>query len=1053
MHSDILRWSSPILAAVVAVLTLLENPSAETAVRQAVPASQPTFRSRTTVVEVDVTVQDRERHFVEDLRPDEFEVLEDGVPQRITAVYRVSPGASMTADPSAASLLQPPPPEQTQRVIIFCFDKGHILHLAGLNRARQAAIDFIRTGFRPGDVGGVIDGAVFVNRRLTSSPDELASAVASVQLRENGGDVLGALTGLAREFARRPGRKTVILLTEGWATTRDSLADVRGLADLAARANMRIYALDVRGLDRGFTSSTILTQENPTPPGTLITLGDTYEDGANGLAEGTGAYLIRNENDFGKAFAEIDRDTSSYYVVGFRSAAPTDGRFHAVRVRVTRKGVTVRARKGFVAAPAVAWSDADGPATQGVAAVTRSDTSLPGQSLHAGNSGSRRGVSQATPSFRSATTTVEVDVVVRDDRRRFVGDLQLGDFTVYEDGTAQSIATIYRVLATEDERAGLSPARASISASPRLPPPPGQVQRVFVLFFDQAHIRLGGFERARNAARDFCEHNLRPGDLAGIVDGRTMVNNRLTDSKEELLSALRTLTPSADAEQVNREMQDHPQLVDLVQAWRVTRNERSYAPGPTVADDVAATACQARPDDCATPAAVEWLKAQIKTKAEQLVQRGRVTARETLDTIAAVSNGLAPLPGRKTIVLLTDGFFAEDAWADLRTVVGRAAHASVSVYAIDPRGLNRGAATASLFTASAPLPSGSVAAPDAITDGPNSLAVDTGGYAIRNENDLGKALAEVERDTSSYYVLGFRTATPADGRFHTLRVTVKRPGVTVRARKGYLAVPPPLVIDAGGAGSSAALTVEPNEIGIQALSVKARGVEEIESIAGDVLQLGSIGALGTAAAKAAAEGWDAFRRGDAVAAQLALSEVAVDPATPTWVPYIVGWMKLASGDGQAAAESWERVRSVVPDFEPVYFDLAGAYWRIGDYAHSVARLRDAEARWPSDAEVRRALGVMLLALGAVDGAIDAFEQAVAADARDEEACYDLARTLELRFTWAARLDRSRVVPTAVARHDADRLEAITWYRRVLDLGGTLTSQARAGLRRLGETVP
>ena len=75
---------------------------------------------------------------------------------------------------------------------------------------------------------------------------------------------------------------------------------------------MRIYALDTRGLNRGSASSDILTSESPSQPGmSVMSTGDTDADAPNSLAVDTGGYVIRNENDFGKAFTEIDRDTSS----------------------------------------------------------------------------------------------------------------------------------------------------------------------------------------------------------------------------------------------------------------------------------------------------------------------------------------------------------------------------------------------------------------------------------------------------------------------------------------------------------------------------------------------------------------------------------------------------------------------------------------------------------------------------------------------------------------------------------------------------------------------
>ena len=73
----------------------------------------------------------------------------------------------------------------------------------------------------------------------------------------------------------------------------------------------------------------------------------------------------------------------------------------------------------------------------------------------------------------------------------------------------------------------------------------------------------------------------------------------------------------------------------------------------------------------------------------------------------------------------------------------------------------------------------------------NSLAVDTGGRVIFNTNNIGDALDEIAADTNVYYVLGYQPANLRyDGKYREIEVRVKRPGVTVRARKGYLALPP-----------------------------------------------------------------------------------------------------------------------------------------------------------------------------------------------------------------------------------------------------------------------
>ena len=68
------------------------------------------------------------------------------------------------------------------------------------------------------------------------------------------------------------------------------------------------------------------------------------------------------------------------------------------------------------------------------------------------------------------------------------------------------------------------------------------------------------------------------------------------------------------------------------------------------------------------------------------------------------------------------------------------------------------------------------------------LADETDGRAILNSNDLDRGLRQIVRDSSAYYLLGYTSAVTTDGKFHKINVRVKRPGLQVRARPGYLAM-------------------------------------------------------------------------------------------------------------------------------------------------------------------------------------------------------------------------------------------------------------------------
>ena len=112
--------------------------------------------------------------------------------------------------------------------------------------------------------------------------------------------------------------------------------------------------------------------------------------------------------------------------------------------------------------------------------------------------------------------------------------------------------------------------------------------------------------------------------------------------------------------------------------------------------------------------------------------------------------------------------------------------ANCAIYALDPRGL-------AAFEFDIDQGVGQQldrAALDAGLDTLRTLADETDGRAILNSNDLVKGLAQMVKDASSYYLLGYTASSPTDGKFKQIRVQVKRPGLQVRARKGYWALSP-----------------------------------------------------------------------------------------------------------------------------------------------------------------------------------------------------------------------------------------------------------------------
>ena len=125
----------------------------------------------------------------------------------------------------------------------------------------------------------------------------------------------------------------------------------------------------------------------------------------------------------------------------------------------------------------------------------------------------------------------------------------------------------------------------------------------------------------------------------------------------------------------------------------------------------------------------------------------------------------------------------------LRSVTELANRYNTAIYAVDPRGLapfefdlsTQGSANVSLTKDRAML--------ENTMDTLRILADETDGRAIVNSNDLDKGLRQIVRDSSAYYLLGYTsTLSQPDGKFHKINVRVKRPGLQLRARPGYLAM-------------------------------------------------------------------------------------------------------------------------------------------------------------------------------------------------------------------------------------------------------------------------
>ncbi|HXG54587.1 MAG TPA: VWA domain-containing protein, partial [Vicinamibacterales bacterium] len=386
------------------------------------------------------------------------------------------------------------------------------------------------------------------------------------------------------------------------------------------------------------------------------------------------------------------------------------------------------------------------------------------------------------PTFRSTVQVIEVDARVFDKDGRFVTGLTRDDFEVVEQGVPQQIDAIYLVgdLQTQTGGAGASPTSDAPNVGPTSggPPSPPVAPQTWIFFFDLNHLTPGGgFDRARKAVEEFIAGRFKDGDLAGVLAGDKMVNNRLTSVRSELLDAIKQVKPRTDSHNRKLELiRDWPRLLNEDEALRIARSERD------IIQRAVTRACSDDPDACVIPGFAE---SSVRQKGVRLATDIQRASQLTMSSLNGLAAGLARIPGPKTVVFLSDGFVVQNMETTLRSVVGQTARSGARVYAIDVRGLNRGALGGSIEQLQAEDLAGAVTKFDAVADGPNSLAIDTGGMMIRNENNIGRALTRIADDAGRYYVLAYRPAnTTFDGKFRAIQVRVKRDGLRVRARRG-----------------------------------------------------------------------------------------------------------------------------------------------------------------------------------------------------------------------------------------------------------------------------
>jgi VWFA-related protein len=367
------------------------------------------FRVQSELILVNVTVRDKNGNFVTGLKPQDFTILEDNKPQKVESFDLENVDAMVTQDVAQAKPLTGEPAQaanpvpganaaaqkadqfKDRRLIVLFFDLS-AMEPDEIDHAITSAEHYVDTQMAPADMVSIVSlgSALLVNQDFTDDKALLkkqlqAFGEGSGQGYEEGttGTTEGtpdtgqpftaddteynifntdrrleALRSVAEKLSHMQQKKSLIYFSSGMDRTGiENQSELRAATNAAVRANMAIYTMDLRGLQAlvagGEAQSASLRGTSAySGQATLTALNSNFttQETLVTLANDTGGKAFLDSNDFSQVFKGVQQDTSTYYLLGYRSTNPArDGKYRRITVKVNMPGVKIDYRRGYYA--------------------------------------------------------------------------------------------------------------------------------------------------------------------------------------------------------------------------------------------------------------------------------------------------------------------------------------------------------------------------------------------------------------------------------------------------------------------------------------------------------------------------------------------------------------------------------------------------------------------------------------------------------------------------------------------------------------------------------
>lgn len=440
---------------------------------------------------------------------------------------------------------------------------------------------------------------------------------------------------------------------------------------------------------------------------------------------------------------------------------------------------------------------------------------------------------------RVDVNVVNVEVFVTDNKGRRVAGLTADDFAITEDGQPVEISNFYAVTREDRLAADLGKDTSALLDQPptaQRPPLPEDQQLNLVVYVDHFNIRPENRNRVLESLEGFLEDRITQGDnvmLIGYDRGLDVVAP-FTREPSQIIEGLRKMSKLSTSRQL-----------DDAERRRVMRYmlTRVSSGGPPLGGNGGLATQGTAEDDLRN--AYQYVRSYV--------QATRSDLRQAAGAIRSVVRSLAGLPGRKAMLYVSDGlpqrpgedlyqllanmFSAtelrglrngsvdpvmetqrEDESHLFKAITEEANAHQVTLYTLDARGPRGSSSLSAEFADLSAGNGGSVAIEAQRTTSLQepliALAGETGGTPILNASNFGEALAIIGSDFDSFYSLGYRSPRGGDSKFHRIDVKVKRPGLKVRHRNGYVDKPEEERV-ADRTLSSLILDLEKNPLGVE----------------------------------------------------------------------------------------------------------------------------------------------------------------------------------------------------------------------------------------------